>query len=49
MISTTPAGPQSASAAKPAAGLEDRLGLDDGYALVIETSGDIQGSLETCG
>jgi hypothetical protein len=26
-----------------------RLGVDDGYALVIETSGDIQGDLGPCG
>ena len=29
--------------------LGERLGVDDGYALVIETSGDIQGDLGPCG
>jgi hypothetical protein len=29
--------------------LESRLGGDDGYALVLNYSGDYEGSLETCG
>jgi hypothetical protein len=29
--------------------LEERIGRDDGYALVLHTSGDIQGNLEVCG
>ena len=29
--------------------LQERLGVDDGYALTIHYSGDLQGSLETCG
>jgi len=29
--------------------LLDRLGKDDGYALAIHYSGDMHGSLETCG
>ena len=27
----------------------DRLGKDDGYALAVHYSGDLHGSLETCG
>jgi len=29
--------------------IDERLGKDDGYALAIHYSGDLHGSLETCG
>ena len=29
--------------------VQERLGKDDGYALAIHYSGDLHGSLETCG
>lgn len=40
----------AAPAAKPAGpSVDERLGKDDGYALSVLYSGDMQGSLETCG
>jgi hypothetical protein len=50
IFSTFLAGAQLASAAGPdAAALASRLGGDDGFALVVNYSGDYNGSLETCG
>ena len=34
---------------QPSQQLLERLGKDDGYALAIHYSGDLHGSLETCG
>lgn len=54
LINTSPAlAQQKAAAAQPAAQasaqMAERLGKDDGYSLVIQYSGDLNGSLETCG
>lgn len=50
MISTFPtSAQQKASDGKPSATMLERLGKDDGYALAIHFSGDLHGSLETCG
>jgi hypothetical protein len=50
IISTSPTfaqpGLDGPNAANPA---QDRLGKDDGYAIAIHYSGDLHGSLETCG
>lgn len=53
-ISTFPALAQQGAApgpqAQPAApNVAERLGKDDGYALSVLYSGDMHGSLETCG
>ena len=40
---------QPAAAAATPQAILDRLGKDDGYALAIHYSGDLHGSLETCG
>lgn len=29
--------------------IAERVGKDDGYSLVVDVSGDLEGSLETCG
>lgn len=48
MISTIPVDAQPA--AEPDSGaMAERLGNDDGFALSIQYSGDLNGSLETCG
>ena len=50
MISTIPvAAQQPAATGGLAQPMLDRLGKDDGYALAIHYSGDLHGSLETCG
>jgi hypothetical protein len=50
MISTIPVpAQQSAAAGGLSPALLERLGKDDGYALAIHYSGDLHGSLETCG
>lgn len=50
MISTIPVSAQQSAAAGDLSGpMLDRLGKDDGYALAIHYSGDLHGSLETCG
>jgi len=50
LISTFPVcAQQTASTAQAGPPLADRLGKDDGYALAIHYSGDLHGSLETCG
>ena len=50
IISTFPTlAQQRADAGQPSQMLLDRLGKDDGYALAIHYSGDLHGSLETCG
>ena len=50
LISTFPGSTQLADGSANAAGaLAERLGPDDGYALAIHFSGDLQGSLDTCG
>lgn len=50
-ISTTPVRAQLGAqpgGVNPKA-LAERLGTDDGYAVTIQFSGDVHGSLETCG
>lgn len=50
-ISTSPVHAQlgaKAGGVNPKA-LAERLGADDGYAVSIQFSGDMHGSLETCG
>jgi hypothetical protein len=47
IISTSPTFAQPGPDAGPA--VQERLGKDDGYALAIHYSGDLHGSLETCG
>ena len=50
IISTFPTSAQQRPDASQAAQmLVERLGKDDGYALAIHYSGDLHGSLETCG
>ena len=50
IISIFPAHAQLAGDGDAAAqALAERLGKDDGYALSILYSGDLHGSLETCG
>ena len=50
MISTFPTlAQQRADASQPSQQLIERLGKDDGYAIAIHFSGDLHGSLETCG
>ena len=50
LINTTPAlAQQKAGATGPSSQMTERLGKDDGYSLVIQYSGDLNGSLETCG
>jgi hypothetical protein len=50
MISTFPTyAQQRPDAAQVNAQMAERLGKDDGYALAIQYSGDLHGSLETCG
>ena len=50
-ISTTPVSAQlgAPKAAGNPKALAERLGTDDGYAVSIQFSGDMHGSLETCG
>jgi hypothetical protein len=53
-ISTFPAAAQQTGAAgtngaAAAPAVAERLGKDDGYALSVLYSGDMHGSLETCG
>ncbi len=48
MISTNPVGAQPAT--DPDSGpMDARLGKDDGFAVSLHYSGDLHGSLETCG
>jgi hypothetical protein len=50
MISTFPTlAQQRPDAGQASPQLAERLGKDDGYALAIHYSGDLHGSLETCG
>lgn len=50
LISTIQVGAQqTATTAQAPQPLAERLGKDDGYALAIHYSGDLHGSLETCG
>jgi hypothetical protein len=50
LISTFPVfAQQTAGSAPTPQQVLDRLGKDDGYALAIHYSGDLHGSLETCG
>ena len=50
IISTFPTlAQQRVDASQAAQQLVERLGKDDGYALAIHYSGDLHGSLETCG
>jgi hypothetical protein len=51
LINTIPVTAQQTAGAAKAdeQPLLDRLGKDDGYALAIHYSGDMHGSLETCG
>ena len=50
-ISTTPVQAQlgSPSGGVNAKAMAERLGADDGFAVSLQYSGDIHGSLETCG
>ena len=47
IISTTPLFAQQSADATQAT--MERLGKDDGYAIAVHYSGDLHGSLETCG
>lgn len=50
MISIVPTYAQPrGDGSEPSQPLLERLGKDDGYSLVIQYSGDLHGSLETCG
>jgi hypothetical protein len=50
IINIFPTLAQQRPAAAPAQQqIAERLGKDDGYALAIHYSGDLHGSLETCG
>ena len=50
IISTIAGGAQPAVAGGPHEGdVAERLGTDDGFVLSILYSGDLHGSLETCG
>ena len=50
IISTFPISAQPrVDGTTPSAQMLERLGKDDGYALAIHYSGDLHGSLETCG
>ena len=50
IISTFPGSTQQADGSAHGAGaLAERLGPDDGYAFAVHFSGDLAGSLDTCG